>query len=103
MTQTTNQEGDQNAAGDNLFGICAAVGREFGFNPLWLRLAFAVTFLASPEMVAGTYFALGAVVLVARLLAPRRLRGIDAAPIAKVEPAAGRAVVEEPATLPLAA
>src|SRR3546814_20792094 len=25
---------------DTFFGLCEAVGRDFGFNPLWLRLAF---------------------------------------------------------------
>jgi phage shock protein PspC (stress-responsive transcriptional regulator) len=98
MTATT---ANHDTAGDNLFGVCAAIAGEFGFNPLWLRLAFAVTFLASPEIVAGTYFALGAVVLIARLVAPRRKRstGVTAALMPTPIPAREEKEVE----LPLAA
>ena len=55
---------------DNMFGICAALGEDFGFDPLWLRLAFGAALLWNMEIVIGAYFALGAVVLVSRLLAP---------------------------------
>lgn len=55
---------------DNLFGICAAVGEDFGFNPLWLRLAFAGSLLFSLQGVIAAYFALGALVLVSRLAFP---------------------------------
>lgn len=58
---------DQPARNDNLFGICAAVGEDFGFNPLWLRIAFAVALLVDLEQVLMAYAALGALVLVSRL------------------------------------
>lgn len=60
------------AAPQNLFGICARVGEDFGFNPLWLRLAFAGALILNPVAVIGSYFALGAVVLTSRLLFPNR-------------------------------
>ena len=97
MTATTHNE----TSGDNLFGVCAAVASEFGFNPLWLRLAFAVTFLANPEIVAGTYFALGAIVLLSRLVAPKRKQ--PAAPVATVTPLPAPAANEAREELPLAA
>ena len=64
---------------DNIFGICNAIGEDFGFNPFFLRIAFAVALLASPEITLATYAALGVVVLVSRL-ATRRWRKPVAAP-----------------------
>ena len=58
---------DQPARNDNLFGVCAALGEDFGFNPIWLRLAFAVALLVDLEHVLLAYAALGLLVLVSRL------------------------------------
>ena len=68
MTQTTAPGSHQ----DNLFGICAAIGEDFGFNPNWLRVAFGAGLLFNLEGVIAAYFALGAIVLVSRLLVPNR-------------------------------
>lgn len=56
---------------DCLFGVCQAVGDDFGFDPLWLRLAFIAPLIWSPALVFASYAALGAIVLVSRLLAPK--------------------------------
>ncbi len=64
---------------DNLFGVCAALGEDFGFNPLWLRLGFAVALLFSLEKVLIAYVALGVLVLVSRLLFPNRSRTVATA------------------------
>ena len=56
--------------GDTFLGVCEAIGRDFGFSPNWLRVAFAVVFLASPAIVVGTYLALGVIVAISRYLAP---------------------------------
>jgi phage shock protein C len=61
----------QSAPKDNLFGICNAVGEDLGVNPLWLRLVFASTFIFDPVVVISSYFALGAFILLARLVFPR--------------------------------
>lgn len=53
-----------------MFGICRAVGEDFGFNPLWLRVAFGVGLLVNLEYVIGAYVALGVIVVLSRLLAP---------------------------------
>lgn len=74
---------------DNLFGVCAALGEDFGFNPLWLRLGFAVALLFSLEKVLIAYVALGVLVLVSRLLFPNRTRAaVTALPVAEgaIEP-----------------
>lgn len=64
-------------AKDNLFGICNAAGEDLGFNPLWLRLVFASSFIFAPVAVIVSYFALGGFILVARLAfpKPRKVRG----------------------------
>ncbi len=55
---------------DNLLGICNALGEDFGFNPLWLRLALGCAFVIQPVGVIVGYLALGLVVLVSRLAFP---------------------------------
>jgi len=54
-----------------IFGVCEAIGEDFGFNPVLLRIPFAASVLLSPTWAIGTYFALGAVVLLSRLLFPK--------------------------------
>lgn len=54
-----------------ILGVCEAVGEDFGFNPVLLRVPFAAAVLWSPTMTLAIYFALGAVVLASRLLFPR--------------------------------
>lgn len=54
-----------------ILGVCEAIGEDFGFNPIVLRVPFAAMVLWSPLMAIGAYFALGALVLASRLLFPR--------------------------------
>ena len=68
-----------------ILGVCEAIGEDFGFNPVWLRVPFATTVLLSPMWAVAAYLALSAVVLVSRLLFP------------KPKPAAPQAAVEQPA------
>jgi hypothetical protein len=53
-----------------ILGACEAIGEDFGFNPLFLRVPLAAMVLWSPLAAIGTYLALGAVVLLSRLLSP---------------------------------
>ena len=69
-----------------ILGICEAIGEDFGFNPIFLRVPFAAIVLWSPTIAIGAYFALGAVVLASRLLFPKAKTN-EAEPI-KAEPAA---------------
>jgi phage shock protein PspC (stress-responsive transcriptional regulator) len=57
---------------DTFFGICEAVGQDFGFNPLWLRLAFVAPLFFFPVQTFIGYFALGLVVLASRLTFPAK-------------------------------
>jgi phage shock protein C len=54
-----------------ILGVCEAVGEDFGFNPVLLRVPFAAAVLWSPTMTLGSYLVLGAAVLASRLLFPR--------------------------------
>jgi phage shock protein PspC (stress-responsive transcriptional regulator) len=54
-----------------ILGVCEGLGEDFGFNPVLLRIPFAVGVLWSPTMTLAAYFVLGAVVFASRLLFPR--------------------------------
>lgn len=59
---------------DTFFGICEAVGQDFGFDPLYLRLAFIAPLFFFPAQTFAAYFALGIVVLASRLIFPAKRR-----------------------------
>lgn len=54
-----------------ILGVCEAIGEDFGFNPVFLRIPLAASVIWNPLVALGTYFALGAVVLASRLLFPK--------------------------------
>ena len=78
---------------DNLLGICNALGEDFGFNPLWLRLALGFAFVIQPVAVVVSYLALGLVVLISRIAFPNRRRLAVARP-APTNPASAEAEFE---------
>ena len=55
-----------------ILGVCEAIGEDFGFNPVLLRVPFAATVLWSPMWAIVAYLGLGVVVLASRLLFPNR-------------------------------
>ncbi|HEX8366048.1 MAG TPA: PspC domain-containing protein [Allosphingosinicella sp.] len=55
---------------DTLFGVCFALGADFGFDPTWLRLLFAVLLFWSPVAAVGAYAVVGMLVALSRWLAP---------------------------------
>ena len=59
---------------DTFLGVCQALGEDFGFNPVFLRIAFAAPLIFAPMLVIEVYLGLGLVVLASRLLAPRPKR-----------------------------
>lgn len=74
---------------DTFFGICEAVGLDFGFNPLYLRLAFIAPLFFFPVQTFAAYFALGFIVLASRLLFPNKAAAAAGQPALTVaEPAA---------------
>jgi len=58
------------ARDDTLFGVCFALGEDFGFNPVYLRVLLALIVLWSLPTALGAYAALGALVAFSRWLAP---------------------------------
>ena len=61
-----------------ILGVCEAIGEDFGFNPVFLRVPFAAAVLWSPTLTFATYFLLGAAVLASRLLFPRSRQALAA-------------------------
>lgn len=54
-----------------ILGVCEAVGEDFGFNPVLLRIPFAASVVYSPTLAIAAYLGLGLIVLASRLLFPR--------------------------------
>ncbi len=47
---------------DTILGVCEAIGRDFGFNPLWLRLAFIAPIFFAPVATVLAYLGLAVLV-----------------------------------------
>jgi phage shock protein PspC (stress-responsive transcriptional regulator) len=70
-----------------ILGVCEAIGEDFGFNPVFLRIPFAASVIYSPMLAIGTYLALGLAVLGSRLLFPRKAMNEEELPRRQAEPA----------------
>jgi len=55
---------------DTILGVCEAIGRDFGFNPLYLRLAFIAPLFFAPTATIAAYLGLGVVVGLINWFAP---------------------------------
>lgn len=79
---------------DTFFGVCEAIGRDFGVHPNILRVGLALALFFNPVLTVVGYVVAGVAVLISRLVAapPRR----TAAP-ARAEPdaACDNGIVEE--------
>jgi len=69
----------------NLFGVCAALGEDIGFDPLWLRIALSVGLIWNWQAVIVLYAALALVVLIARVAIREPKRSASVTPL--VQPA----------------
>ncbi|MBA2936288.1 PspC domain-containing protein [Sphingomonas sp. CGMCC 1.13654] len=72
---------DAPAAKDNLLGICHAIGEDFGFNPIFLRIPLAVAIIFSAKWTLIAYAAMGIAVLASRLLIRKPKAPKIAAPV----------------------
>ena len=54
-----------------ILGVCEAIGEDFGFNPVFLRIPLAASVIWNLPIALATYFGLGLVVLASRLLFPK--------------------------------
>jgi len=59
---------------DTFLGVFEAIGQDLGINPNWLRVPFAALILWNPEVIIGSYLALGAVVALSRWFFPRQAK-----------------------------
>jgi phage shock protein PspC (stress-responsive transcriptional regulator) len=55
---------------DTILGVCEALGEDFRFNPIYLRVALSVALIWNPAVIIGGYLAAGVVIAVSRLLSP---------------------------------
>jgi phage shock protein C len=55
---------------ENMFGVCASLGRDIGFNPLYLRIVLAFSLLWNPVAILVGYAVTGVVVAFTHWLAP---------------------------------
>ena len=53
-----------------ILGVCEAIGEDFGFNPIFLRVPLSAIVLYNPLLAVGVYLALGVLVLASRLIFP---------------------------------
>ena len=67
-----------------IFGVCEGIGEDFGFNPVFLRVALSAMVLWSPTIAIGSYLGLGLVVLASRLLFPEYKADATTAKVAVV-------------------
>lgn len=65
---------------DTMFGICEALGQDFGINPTWIRVAFIAPLFFFPVQTFAVYFGLGLIVLASRLIFPARKAAAAAQP-----------------------
>lgn len=53
-----------------ILGVCEAIGEDFGFNPVYLRIAFAAGLFFNTFGAIALYFALGGIVALSRWVSP---------------------------------
>lgn len=89
------------ARDDTFFGVCQGIADDFGFDPLWLRLALTLLLFFYPVATIGSYAAVGMIVLLSRLLFPDpRAAAVEL--VSEQEPGAAR-VAGAQYQLPIAA
>ena len=58
------------ARDDTMFGVCEALGEDFGFNPNILRVLFGIGLLWGPATAIALYAGCGLLVAASRWLVP---------------------------------
>lgn len=70
---------------DTLLGVCQALGEDFGFNPVYLRIALGVSLIVAPVAVVAGYLAAAVLLGSVHWVARGRRRPSVAAPQAPAE------------------
>jgi len=58
------------ARDDTMFGVCEAIGEDFGFNPFYLRVLLAFLIFWNPVVVISAYIVAGIAIAVLRWMVP---------------------------------
>lgn len=77
-----------------ILGVCEAIGEDFGFNPMFLRVPLAALLLLNPTAVVCTYLGLGVLVFLTRWVSPNPRQAEPAAAVPA--DSAGRPEASEP-------
>lgn len=96
-------EGNLITRDDTILGVCQGLAEDLGFNPLFLRIGFAVLLYLNPVGAIAGYFGLGIVVLISRLIAPNPRRAAAPASPAALQEAAPAPANVNPEELAVAA
>lgn len=74
---------------DTFFGVCQAIGEDFGFNPNWLRAALGVLLIWTPVATVAAYLTAGIVIALIRWIVPnpRVARAVAGEPGVEMAPA----------------
>ncbi len=84
------------ARSTTIFGVCEALGEDFGISPTWFRVAFAAGVIYNLEYSFAAYAVAGALVLLSRLAYPARRAAKPAAETVAPAVAAVAETVEAP-------
>lgn len=79
---------------DTILGVCQSLGDDFGFNPLWLRVALSSGVLWNPAAIVGIYLGLGVLVAISRFFFPPATKAVPAETAAQA-PAEAECSVEQ--------
>ena len=82
---------------DTILGVCEAIGQDFGFNPIYLRLAFIAPLFFAPTAGLAAYLGLGVIVAATRYFAPNKPASEQVVDVKAVE------LVQTDEALPIAA
>lgn len=70
---------------DTFFGVCEAIGQDFGFHSNYVRVALGLGLLLSPLATVAAYVGAGVLVAISRWVYPARAVNVEAQPAVPVE------------------
>lgn len=79
---------------DTILGVCEGLGEDFGFNPLWLRLAFIAPLFWFPLEMVMLYAGLGLAVLASRMIFPKPQVEAEVTALPNTQPVEDKALAE---------
>jgi phage shock protein C len=70
---------------DTFFGVCEAIGQDFGFHSNYVRVALGLGLLLSPLATVAAYIGAGVLVAISRWVYPARVANVEAQPVVPAE------------------